>query len=108
MTKVAIIGATGPTGIHLAVELRKTVVAVRAIARGTDKLERLFPDAAIEKRSADILDADATLRATDGCVSLRLHRPAWSYGAAGTTINAASRTHSTRASDEGYPQIKIA
>ena len=67
MTKVAIIGATGPTGIHLAVELRKTAVAVRAIARGTDKLERLFPDAAIERRPADILDADATLRAIDGC-----------------------------------------
>jgi hypothetical protein len=64
MTKVAIIGATG---IHLAVELRTTVVAVRAIARGTDKLERLFPDAAIEKRPADTLDADATLRAIDGC-----------------------------------------
>jgi nucleoside-diphosphate-sugar epimerase len=67
MTKVAIIGATGPTGIHLAVELRKTAVALRTIARGTDKLERLFPGAAIEKRPADILDADATLRAIDDC-----------------------------------------
>ena len=36
MTKVAIIGATGPTGIHLAAELRKTAAAVRVVARGMD------------------------------------------------------------------------
>src|SRR5262249_34184155 len=56
MTKVAIIGATGPTGIHLAAELHKTGAAVRVVARGMDKLTRLFPDAAVEKRSAEILD----------------------------------------------------
>jgi hypothetical protein len=67
MTKVAIVGATGPTGIHLAAALRETTAAVRVIARGMDKLARLFPEAAIEKRPADILDADATLRAVDGC-----------------------------------------
>ena len=67
MTKVAIVGATGPTGIHLAAELRKTAAAVRVVARGMDKLTRLFPDAAVEKRPADILNADATLRAVDGC-----------------------------------------
>ena len=67
MTKVAIVGATGPTGIHLAAELRKTTAAVRVVARDMDKLARLFPDAAVERRSADILDADATLRAVDGC-----------------------------------------
>lgn len=48
-------------------ELPKTTAAVRVIARGMEKLARLFPDAAIEKRPADILDADATLRAIDGC-----------------------------------------
>jgi len=42
MAKVAIVGATGPTGIHLAAELRKTDVAGRLIARGTDKLARLL------------------------------------------------------------------
>ncbi|MGC1843613.1 MAG: NAD-dependent epimerase/dehydratase family protein [Pseudolabrys sp.] len=67
MMKVAIVGATGPTGIHLAAELRKTAAAVRVVARGMDKLARLFPDAAIEKWPADILDADATLRAIEGC-----------------------------------------
>ena len=67
MIKVAIIGATGPTGISLAAELRKNAAAVRVVARGMGKLARLFPDATIEKWSADILDADATLRAVEGC-----------------------------------------
>lgn len=67
MPKIGIIGATGPTGIHLAAELRKTDAVLRVIARGTDKLARLFPDAAVEKCAADILDAEATARAIDGC-----------------------------------------
>jgi putative NADH-flavin reductase len=62
MTKIAIIGATGPTGIHLAAELRKTDTVVRVVARGTDKLSRLFPDTAVEKWAADIFDADAPKR----------------------------------------------
>ena len=67
MTKIAIVGATGPTGIHLATELRPTAATVRVVARGVDKLARLFPDAAVEKSPADLLDADATLRAIEGC-----------------------------------------
>jgi uncharacterized protein YbjT (DUF2867 family) len=67
MTKIAIVGATGPTGIHLVAELRKTATTVRVIARDVDKLAQLFPEAAVEKRPADILDADATLRAVGGC-----------------------------------------
>jgi hypothetical protein len=43
MVKIAVVGATGPTGIHLVTELRKTVAAVRVIARSMDKLVRLFP-----------------------------------------------------------------
>ena len=67
MTKIAIVGATGPTGIHLVAELRKSAATVRVIARDVGKLAQLFPDAAVEKRPADILDAAATLRAVDGC-----------------------------------------
>jgi nucleoside-diphosphate-sugar epimerase len=67
MTKIAIVGATGPTGIHLVAELRKTATTMRVIARDVDKLAQLFPEAAVEKRPADILDADATLRAVGGC-----------------------------------------
>ena len=64
---VAIVGATGPTGFHLAAALRKRGADVRVIARGTERLSQLFPDAAIEKHAADVLDADATLRALEGC-----------------------------------------
>src|SRR5215470_3803538 len=67
MMKIAVVGATGPTGIHLVTELRKTVASVRVIARSTDRLARLFPETAVEKWPADVLDADATLRAIEGC-----------------------------------------
>ena len=41
--EIAVVGATGPTGIHIVTELRKTVAGVRVIARGTDRLALLFP-----------------------------------------------------------------
>lgn len=65
--KVVILGATGPTGIHLVATLRGAGTPVRVVARSMDKLTRLFADAAIEKHPADILDAAQTLRAIDGC-----------------------------------------
>ena len=34
MMKIAVVGATGPTGIYLVTELRKTVASVRVIAGG--------------------------------------------------------------------------
>jgi nucleoside-diphosphate-sugar epimerase len=67
MAKVAILGATGPTGIHLAAALRQDGVPVRVVARGMDRLARLFPDAGTEKLAADLTDPGATLRAIDGC-----------------------------------------
>jgi nucleoside-diphosphate-sugar epimerase len=67
MSKAAILGATGPTGIHLTAELRKTGATVCVTARNMDKLARLFPDSKIDKRPADILDAGETLRAIKGC-----------------------------------------
>ena len=68
MTKVAIVGATGPTGFHLAAELRKTPAALRVVARSADKLARLFPDAEIEKRPATFPVVVAEL--TDGRLEL--------------------------------------
>jgi len=53
MMKIAVVGATGPS--------------MRVIARSADRLARLFPEAAVEKQSVDVLDADATLRAIEGC-----------------------------------------
>ena len=67
LAKTAILGATGPTGIHLAAELRKMGTPLRVVARGRDKLERLFSGAEIDKRPADMLDAQQTLRAIEGC-----------------------------------------
>ena len=67
MTTIAIVGATGPTGFHLVQELRKRGADLRVIARGIDRLARLYPDAGIEKRLADVLDAGAITRALDGC-----------------------------------------
>lgn len=62
-----ILGATGPTGFRLAAELRRTGTPVRVVARDRGKLGRLFPDSAIDKHAADVLDANQTLRAIDGC-----------------------------------------
>jgi nucleoside-diphosphate-sugar epimerase len=67
MTTIAIVGATGPTGIALAAELAETGARLRVVARGMDKLMRLFPDTAIEKRPADVLDAAEIQRALDDC-----------------------------------------
>lgn len=67
MTTIAIVGATGPTGFHLANELRKGSGNVRVIARGMERLTLLFPDAAIEKRPADVLQAGAIAQALEGC-----------------------------------------
>jgi nucleoside-diphosphate-sugar epimerase len=67
MIKVAILGATGPTGIHLAATLRQAGTAVRVVARSMGRLTRLFSDKQIEKLSADILDPRKTLHAIEGC-----------------------------------------
>ncbi len=67
MAMTAILGATGPTGFHLAAALRKTGTPVRVVARDRAKLARLFQDSTIDKHPADVLDAQQTLRAIDGC-----------------------------------------
>ncbi len=67
MSKAAILGATGPTGFHLTAALRKSGTPVRVVARERGKLERLFPDAAVDKHPADVLDAHQTLRAIEDC-----------------------------------------
>jgi uncharacterized protein YbjT (DUF2867 family) len=76
MMKIAVVGATGPTGIHLVTELRKTVARVRVVARSMDKLVQLFPEAAVEKWEADIRDAKRDPVGGRGLRHrLRLHRP---------------------------------
>ncbi len=63
----AIIGATGPTGIHLARELTGRGVAVRVVSRSAANLERSFAGLDVARIVADAVDADATRRAVDGC-----------------------------------------
>jgi nucleoside-diphosphate-sugar epimerase len=67
MADVAILGATGPTGIHLANILRGQSIAVRVVSRSMANLQRAFADPAFERVAADVLDVEAALRAIDGC-----------------------------------------
>lgn len=67
MPMTAILGATGPTGIHLAAALQRAGMPVRVVARSQAKLDQLFRDSTIDKRAADVTNADATARAIDGC-----------------------------------------
>jgi nucleoside-diphosphate-sugar epimerase len=67
MERAVILGATGPTGIHLAAALSANGTAVRVVARGKAQLDRLFPDRAVEKVEADMLDEADAARAVDGC-----------------------------------------
>ena len=61
------VGATGPTGIHLVTELRKTVASVRVIARSMPSSRDCFLRRQLKNGRADVLDADATLHAIEGC-----------------------------------------
>jgi nucleoside-diphosphate-sugar epimerase len=65
--KVAILGATGPTGRALAAELRQRGVPVRAVARRMEGLEAAFPEAETEKVRGDALDPGSLRTAIAGC-----------------------------------------
>ncbi|GMR24510.1 MAG: NAD-dependent epimerase/dehydratase family protein [Acidobacteriota bacterium] len=65
--KAAILGATGPTGRHLAPLLQERTKQVRAISRSESNLRKCFPDETIEKVAADATDEAETVRALDGC-----------------------------------------
>jgi len=67
MADVAILGATGPTGIHLADILRAQGMAVRVVSRSPANLNRAFGDPAFEKLPADLLDLSDAVRAAAGC-----------------------------------------
>ncbi|MBN1238400.1 MAG: NAD(P)H-binding protein [Gammaproteobacteria bacterium] len=64
--KAAVLGATGPAGLHITRELQQRGVAVRVVSRDAAKLERMFP-AGAERVAADLLKADDAKRALDGC-----------------------------------------
>jgi len=61
-----VVGATGPTGIHLAGELLARGMGVRVVARRPEALATAFAGLAVEQRPADALDRDALCRAVAG------------------------------------------
>ena len=65
--KAAILGATGPTGRHLASLLTERGRPVRVISRSESNLERCFPGESFERVAADATDESQTARALDGC-----------------------------------------
>ena len=68
LARAAVIGATGPTGRDLVRELRRRHVAVRAVSRSAENLDRCFADdASVERQPADALDATAVRNAVADC-----------------------------------------
>jgi len=63
--RVAIVGATGPTGRRLAAEWVGRGVAVRVVSRSADGLARAFGSLPVERVAADALDPEAMRRAAD-------------------------------------------
>jgi len=64
--RIAIVGATGPTGRALAGELHERGHAVRAISRRAGALQACFPREAVEKTPGDALDLASLSRALEG------------------------------------------
>lgn len=65
--RIAIVGAAGPSGFHLAGELIARARAVRAIGRRREALERAFAGLPVEVAAADARDAASLERALEGC-----------------------------------------
>lgn len=65
--RTAIVGATGPTGYHLARELVSRGRQVRVVSRRRPELERLFGDLPVELTTADATDPSTLPPALDGC-----------------------------------------
>ncbi|MDX1374625.1 MAG: NAD(P)H-binding protein [Burkholderiales bacterium] len=65
--RIAVLGATGPTGRALTAELMARGFAVRVVSRSADALRAHFPEPAIEKRPGSALQLDALAPALEGC-----------------------------------------
>lgn len=65
--RAAVIGATGPTGIHLARELVARGTPVRVLSRSASNLERAFPGLQIERVEADAVDVESVRRGITDC-----------------------------------------
>ena len=66
LNKAVILGATGPTGYHLAASLRRRGVRVRVCSRSRVNLERLFGSTGEELSPANALDERSLVSALEG------------------------------------------
>jgi nucleoside-diphosphate-sugar epimerase len=67
LERVAIVGATGATGIHLTRELTERGTAVRVVSRSRAHLDRAFTGTEVDKVAADATDAAQMRAAVEGC-----------------------------------------
>jgi nucleoside-diphosphate-sugar epimerase len=65
--QAVILGATGPTGYHLAHALQRRGIAMRLVARDRGHLARVFGDFPAELVDADVTHATEAARAVGGC-----------------------------------------
>jgi hypothetical protein len=65
--RIAVLGATGPTGRALASELARRKHTVRVVSRRADALRGHFPAPEFEKKSADALERGSLAAALQGC-----------------------------------------
>ena len=64
--RAVILGATGPTGIHLAEALRKRGVSLRLVSRSKANLDKTFGTSPDERFAANALESDEAARAIEG------------------------------------------
>jgi nucleoside-diphosphate-sugar epimerase len=67
MVKAVILGASGPTGIHLAPRLLSLGHDVRVVSRSAEHLEIAFADLDVERLAVDLRDPAATAEAVADC-----------------------------------------
>ncbi len=65
--RAAVIGATGPTGIHLARQLVARGTPVRVLSRGASNLERAFSGLEVEQVVADAVEVESVRRGITDC-----------------------------------------
>ena len=65
--RIAVVGATGPTGRALASELVGRKCIVRVVSRRADVLKAYFPAPDFDKKSGDAMEFASLAAALEGC-----------------------------------------
>ena len=65
--RIAVVGATGPTGRVIADAFARGKTTVRTVSRRMDRLDEAFPGPRFEKLAADALDPASLSAAVEGC-----------------------------------------